>query len=451
MFMKTNQVAPFRLKVVYLLLLVVFSNSLAALTGGFSGNIAMQGRAFFKPAADTLSVTGFPPQPNDQHQFYGALSAEPKYAIDWAEGSQNFTVELFGRYDYYDENRNHVDISELSYIIVGDVWELRAGIRKVFWGVTESIHLVDIINQTDFVDNPSGERKLGQTMVNLSLISETFGILDLFAMTGFRKRTFPGLAGRPRQPILIETAIEERYPFATDTGSAQFESTNGIWQPDFAARWFINLGSFDIGISQFYGTGRDPFFVVNIDGTSTSLIPRYELLTQTGLDMQYTVSDWLFKWEAIYRDSVDAQYFATAFGTEYTFNGIFGSVLDLGLLTEYLYDQRGDDFPTPVLSAVGNSGVLQSQPISFTPFQSDIFVGLRLAFNDTQSTDLLFGGIIDSVTGATLLQLEGSRRIGESFKLTVEAAGVIYTPSDDFSLQAQADDQYAQIDFAYYF
>ena len=36
-------------------------------------------------------------------------------------------------------------------------WDLLIGVGKVFWGVTESRHLVDIVNQTDLVENPDQE------------------------------------------------------------------------------------------------------------------------------------------------------------------------------------------------------------------------------------------------------------------------------------------------------
>lgn len=36
----------------------------------------------------------------------------------------------------------------MTWLVVEQDWELRLGVRKVFWGVTEGSHLVDIINQT---------------------------------------------------------------------------------------------------------------------------------------------------------------------------------------------------------------------------------------------------------------------------------------------------------------
>ena len=84
-----------------------------------------------------------------------------------------------------DDRRSHFDVRELMYQRVFDDFELRAGLGRVFWGVTESYHLVDIINQTDLVEDIDLEDKLGQPLVNLTLIRD-WGALDLFALPGCR-------------------------------------------------------------------------------------------------------------------------------------------------------------------------------------------------------------------------------------------------------------------------
>ena len=64
------------------------------------------------------------------------------------------------------------DIRELNYLLFGETWEVRLGVDKVFWGTTEFVHLVDIVNQTDLVEDVDGEDKLGQPTVNLSVPSD---------------------------------------------------------------------------------------------------------------------------------------------------------------------------------------------------------------------------------------------------------------------------------------
>ena len=62
------------------------------------------------------------------------------------------------------DQRTHGDIRELAYVharvMIGS---FVVGIRKEFWGVTEFQHLVDVINQTDGVEDFDGEDKLRPT------------------------------------------------------------------------------------------------------------------------------------------------------------------------------------------------------------------------------------------------------------------------------------------------
>ena len=101
-----------------------------------------------------------------------SISFKPEFYSSWDDGKQSILFVPFLRYDDQDSRRSHGDIRELSYIYSSRNWELRTGFRKVFWGVAESNHLVDIINQSDAVENNDLEDKLGQPMVNLALIQD---------------------------------------------------------------------------------------------------------------------------------------------------------------------------------------------------------------------------------------------------------------------------------------
>ena len=138
---------------------VVTSGEAAA--GEWQGNIEGEYLWF---ADDAL----FPQQEND----YWSGAIEPEFYHEWNDGYDVFNAKVFYRVDEYDEERTHGDIRELAWLHAAEDWELNVGISKVFWGVTESIHLVDIINQSDLVENIDGEDKLGQPMVNLSLIRD---------------------------------------------------------------------------------------------------------------------------------------------------------------------------------------------------------------------------------------------------------------------------------------
>jgi len=397
----------------FILTAAFFSSPEISDAGEWSGYVSGEFRGFANSPVD--------PQ---QHGNNTSFSAQPEYYTDWDNGQQSFTFVPFARWDENDKERSHADIRELTWLKAADDWELRAGIRKVFWGVTESQHLVDIINQTDLVEATDGEEKLGQPMVNLALIRD-WGTLDLFILPGFRERTFPGKKGRLRFSPRI------------DSTQAIYESSDKQKHIDYAARWAHYLGDWDIGVSYFNGTSRDPGFTFGLDNKGQPvLIPIYQLIEQWGLDLQATLDDWLWKVEVINRSGQtdlsgqQNRYTALTAGFEYTFVGIADSSADLGVISEILYDERGND--------------------ALTPFADDIMFGSRLTLNDEQSTEFLFGMIFDSNDSARLLTLESSRRIGDNWKITLEGQAFVNITSTEL-LAGIRRDNYIQLELARYF
>lgn len=375
-----------------------------ALAGEWTGYVSAEARFFQNDAKDPR-----------QHGGNLSLAAQPEYYAEWDQGRQSFTFVPFARWDQGDPERSHADIRELTWLMAADAWELRAGIRKLFWGVTESEHLVDIINQTDLVESLDGEEKLGQPMLNLALIRD-WGTLDLFILPYFRERTFPGGKGRLR------------FALPVDTSRPEYESSRKERHVDYAARWEHSLGDWDVGLSYFHGTSRDPRFTVRDDGQA--LLPVYDLIQQWGLDLQATLGDWLWKLETIRRSGQGGPYQAAVGGFEYTFVGIAGSFADLGVIAEYLYDQRGRE--------------------ALTPFADDLMLGARLTLNDEQSTELLAGLIVDLKDDSRVLTLESSRRLGDSWKISLEGYLFQNIAINDFLYSLRRDD-YIQLEVARYF
>lgn len=343
---------------------------------------------------------------------------QPELYLSWEDRDESLRLTPFLRADEHDSDRSHYDFRELLWEKVGFDWELRAGIGKVFWGVTESQHLVDIINQTDLVESPDGEEKLGQPMINLALIRD-WGTIDLFVLPGFRERTFPGIEGRIRTQPRV------------DNDQSAYQSSRKKQHIDYAIRWSHSAGDWDIGLSHFYGTSRDPSFVTGTDHANRVVfIPFYSLIHQTGLDIQATKENWLWKLEAIRRTGQGTDYNAATAGLEYTFYGIMESATDLGIVVEYLYDNRGEAAPTPL--------------------QDDVLLAARFNLNDVQSTEALIGVIVDNSSHARALSIEASRRLGNRWKLGLEARAYQNSPSTD-PLYTIHNDDYLQVDLNYYF
>ena len=358
------------------LLLLICASALSA--NEWSGNISFEAKHFSQDALNS-----------SQYNEYGSVSIQPEWFHEWDGGKQSFTFVPFARWDQHDEKRTHSDIRELSWLKVFKESELRVGLRKVYWGVSESQHLVDVINQTDLVENMDGEDKLGQPMINYALIND-WGTVDFFILPYFRERTFPGVNGRLRTTLHV------------DTDNAIYESSDKQNHVDYAIRWSHILGDWDIGLSYFDGTSRDPSFNTGFDTSGNPVfIPVYNLMQQTGLDIQATKDAWLWKLEVINRSINNDNYNAATAGFEYTFYGVLESASDIGLVVEYLYDDRNAE--------------------ETTPFEDDLMLGLRWTKNDENDTSVLVGVIADRDDSSRLYSVEASRRIAESLKLTIEA------------------------------
>lgn len=322
---------------------------------------------------------------NGQKNHFPAVAFTPKYTVEWNKGRESINFTGFVRFDI-DNKRTHWDVRELYYQKAKGKWELNIGLKKVYWGVTESNHLVDIINQTDQVESFDGEEKLGQPMVQFTWSSENFGNLDFFYLPYHRKREFSGIKGRLRFPVLL------------DRNTLSYESKAEEWRQDVAVRWSHYIGAFDIGISHFYGNGREPLFVFSQQGDINAFYP---IINQTGLDLQITHNAFLWKLETIYRTAKAQDFFAIVAGLEYTFSNIGNNGLDIGFIGEYLYDERDE--------------------LALTNMQNDLFIGSRIAFNDTKDTSILIGGIMDLEQSSKIFSVEASRRIGNSWKAEIEA------------------------------
>ena len=376
----------------------------------FSGRLSVESRWF--PQASNHS--------NQRSNASGFMAAPKLYLEDAAGGS--FTLTPFFRYDHSDPRRTHADLREAYLLLFGEIgngeWELRLGVDRVFWGVTESQHLVDIVNQVDFVEHPGGESKLGQPMTHLTW-SADWGTVEIFGLPYHRARTFPGRSGRLRLPLVI------------DNEHVSYESAAKQWHLDLAARYSRSLGPLDVGLSVFDGTSREPFLLPGTDSSGApSLVQHYSQIRQFGLDTQLTVGSWLFKLEAIQRSGArnllgrEDDYAATVLGGEYTFYSVFGSAADLSLLSEWNYDGRGRN-ATPSRSP--------------NTLENDLFFGTRVAFNDVQSTEITASVLADAGRATRAAAFEFDRRISGQWSMHFEAVALLSVDKADIHYGMRRD------------
>ncbi len=353
-----------------------------------------------------------------------SVVVQPSYFNEWDNKTNSFSFKPFFRWDNMDDARTHADIREMvwrsKHGTEDKSWELRVGIDKVFWGAAESQHLVDVINQTDEVENINKESKLGQPMIRATM-SRDWGTLDAFVLPYFRNRTFSGTDGRLRPLVSL------------DTLPVVYQSGDGQNHVDFALRWSKSFGNTDIGISQFIGTNRDPRVAVANQYVTTAnpagLYVSYDQMEQTSIDVTSVLGSWIGKLEALHRTTDYDHYYAYVTGVEYSFNGIFNTAYDVNSFLEYNYDSRG-----------------QGQAV----YQSDVFTGLRLNLNDEKSTQIKLGILTDTNDSTRSTRLQISRRLNDHWSTMFEGQWFNSVDSGN-PLNAYREDSYLQATLARYF
>ena len=115
-----------------LFLFLIASASKLSYASEWSGSAGLEFRGFNQTAKDT----------QQDHNTNFSFVFESEYFHEWDDGDQSIAFVPYFRVDENDDERTHFDIRELTYLKVAEDWELRIGIRKVFWGVTEFQHLL---------------------------------------------------------------------------------------------------------------------------------------------------------------------------------------------------------------------------------------------------------------------------------------------------------------------
>lgn len=408
-----------------------------------------------------------------QRQLSGALELALQPSARNRGISRNLDLVLFGRWHESLSKHTHADVREFAFTWASREFETRVGVTRNFWGVTEGAHLVDIINQEDWLEDIDGEDKLGQGMLSAAWTGD-WGIWRGYLLPHFRTREFPDPAVLP-------------LPFEVEEDQARFESTRAREHLDTALRWKHYVGSLDFALSWFKGTGREPRLVpcaargsgrpgtddeANCDldaafggqqpnaveeliidlgsglGLTPSrdeleeqavreamddivLLPHYDQIEQFGLELQWITGGWAWKLEARRREQQARVRHAAAAGFEYTQGMPFGWPADFGYVVEYLYDERDG----------GIDG--------FAPLNNDLLLAWRGTFSDIAGTQILAGMIQDLDDRGRIYSVEASRRLGGAASVGLELRVYSDLPADD-PLAFLGDTDRARLIFSYY-
>jgi hypothetical protein len=311
--------------------------------------------------------------------------------------------------------RQHFNVASLFVSYYAETWDLRFGYDTVFWGVMESNHVVDYVNQSNYLESFHTEDKLGQPMIALRTLSDSM-VFQAFALIGTQEREFLSPHERLSGNIHVDDA------------NSEFESSHKDKRVDTAIRISQTIDIFDYAVSYFYGSQRNPDLI--LQPNSAIFIPYYPLTQRLGVEFQVTLDHIMYKLEAIHEHSDHHHYNAGSVGFEYTQGSILQSNKDLGYLLEYSFDNR--DNP------------------SLTPFQHDIFGGLRLALNDTASSEFIVGVTHDLDNHSQVIRLQFESRLNPSLSIDLDSWIFVDIAEEDIFYRYK-DDSYLEVNLRYYF
>ena len=325
--------------------LLLFAPSLGAVE--LSGYLALEARGFAQSPAHPLQIrNGF------------SFAAQPEIYHAFGDGRQSLLFTPFLRADMADGRRTHFDVRELLYQGVFDSAELRIGIGRVFWGVTESRHLVDRRQP----DGSRGEcRSRGEARPAARQTSRSFGIGARSISSccrGFASGRFRGGGGAcaPNPSSIRPGHLRIRRGSAPHRlrGSV-VPCVGGLRRRRSALSWNErDPHLLPVSAAAVQGSASHPGHEAASSEAAMPalaegpvLAPHYGVVHRTSLDLQATGGAWLWKLEALHESGRESAWVAWVAGFEYTRFGINESAADLGLLVEHLFDGRGGSSPQP--------------------------------------------------------------------------------------------------------
>ncbi len=314
--------------------------------------------------------------------FYPVVNQTLEFSTEDSSGDNIYVGSLFFHYDVKDDDNRYADIRELYWLGSVDDYQVKFGFDQVSWGVNEIFRTVDVINQLDTQAWPQ-RQKLGQPLLSVATEFDDH-LVEVYTLFDHRKRRYGGEDARLRYPILVDN--DETIYDRGETGSV-----------DFAIRWQFSFWETDISVAHFYGVSREPYFVFNFDFDRPRLIPVYQKINQTSIELTKSFNELLTKLEAQYQVGGLQHFYSVAGGIEYPMGDVLPNGIDLTLYVEAIYDSRDE----------ANNNVLNR----------DVAFAFRMAFNDSLDSSMLFAFVADYEYQEQLLLLNLTTRPAENWQI----------------------------------
>ena len=339
------------------------------------------------------------------------------------EARANAQVQL----DLRDSDRNRYVLDDLYLDYSSDHFEIRAGLQIFSWKTVETVSQADFLNQKDwdldFLDPPKRSELAIRTRFKFTQGSNH--TIELYYLPYFNPAELPGRGNR--YDILAGTAgVELR------NGEPIYDSPHKRWRPEGAIRytstWFDKI---DVAAFYFNGYRRFPFLDPEFSPATgkVTLRQRYTPVSITGATFQGVLENWLIKGEMAYnmfeQDQISQAgtkvdpYLTYSLGFEYTIYSPIVDNQDLGAILEFIGDS--------------DWGKDSRELEGFRTNRSNIFLGMRYAFNNVADQSLFAGAMVDYQNYDLYIQSFAEQKISDNFRVRFECSGFTIVRSEEMA------------------
>jgi hypothetical protein len=314
-----------------------------------------------------------------------SLFAYIKQTIPMDDVIAHLSVEAQHGHD--DGQKDRVTLQEMYMSYELDSGVINVGKMIVFNGAMELYNITDVFNVQNVLYDPfDKEHRYGTWLAEY--------------MHDFEESTFALIVkrGEQKQPSVTDKSVYNYLGYSYDGALQSHASNNHL-------SWFLHYQTtlsepqvdLSVMVEEGFDSGR--YLVFQYGKYFQSLYRVQKVMSH----MTWVVDNTLWKFEGALvkvKDDVNAPDYAYgSLGFEHTRYGYLGKG-DVGLISEYYYLSTG--------KALGFS------------LQNDLFIGLRLNFNDADGSELIGGVIRDFDQQKEDYTIEYQQRIFDTLKLQVD-------------------------------
>lgn len=358
--------------------------------------------------------------------------------LDVKQGPWRANLRGFGRLDRKDSERDLTAIEEFWAGYRDERWEARLGYQMLNWTATEAFHPADMVNSRNLDSNIENPEKLGELMLSLRRrLGE--GGLTFYYMPYLEAPRLPG--GESRLSFLPAGGVYRNAVWVKDRD----ELADDDWADQFGLRFNQTIGDVDFSLHYLDHLDRSqPQVALDFDN-GIQVTPVYFRVVDLGLTYLQVIGPVIFKLEAGHRDFVEADAVLLAqIGSTGVTQPLDHDQIAFGL--EYGLSHENGSETTWLLEGMTVTGVNKDERAALSPWQRDMLAGVRHAFNDTMSREILVTTIVDLERSHELLiNLSYKQRLSDTWSIQTGARFVDAPQKGDAARGLEFLDQSNQV------